>query len=164
MTSRSAIENFLSSFSHSLSPVQGIIRKRKRPFRAVSSYFLLPKQLCRKRPSALRVPRPHHREGFLRHGDSLGNVLVGEGVVNEVVVMSSEEHAPLHALGDPLLMEHQAGIVRQAQIEQADINRQLSGIETLLLYAEPQYANISSSLVRELRHFGRNADEFLVKA
>ena len=48
--------------------------------------------------------------------------------------------------------------------EQADINRQLSGIETLLLYAEPQYANISSSLVRELRHFGRNADEFLVKA
>lgn len=48
--------------------------------------------------------------------------------------------------------------------EQADINRQLSGIETLLLYAEPQYANISSSLVRELRYFGRNADEFLVKA
>lgn len=48
--------------------------------------------------------------------------------------------------------------------EQADINRQLSGIETLLLYAEPQYANISSSLVRELRHFGRNTDEFLVKA
>ena len=48
--------------------------------------------------------------------------------------------------------------------EQADINRQLSGIETLLLYAEPQYANISSSLVRELRHFGRNADEFLLKA
>ena len=48
--------------------------------------------------------------------------------------------------------------------EQADINRQLSGIVTLLLYAEPQYANISSSLVRELRHFGRNADEFLVKA
>lgn len=48
--------------------------------------------------------------------------------------------------------------------EQADINRQLLGIETLLLYAEPQYANISSSLVRELRHFGRNADEFLVKA
>ena len=48
--------------------------------------------------------------------------------------------------------------------EQADINRHLSGIETLLLYAEPQYANISSSLVRELRHFGRNADEFLVKA
>ena len=48
--------------------------------------------------------------------------------------------------------------------EQADINRQLSGIETLLLYAEPQYANISSSLVRERRHFGRNADEFLVKA
>ena len=48
--------------------------------------------------------------------------------------------------------------------EQADINRQLSGIETLLLYAEPQYANISSSLVRELRHLGRNADEFLVKA
>lgn len=40
--------------------------------------------------------------------------------------------------------------------EQADINRQLSGIETILLFAEPQYASISSSLVRELIAHGKD--------
>jgi len=47
--------------------------------------------------------------------------------------------------------------------EQADINRQLSGIETLLLIAEPDKANISSSLVRELIHFGKDVSEFIPK-
>ena len=45
--------------------------------------------------------------------------------------------------------------------EQADINRQIGGIETLLLYAEPQYESVSSSMVRELIHFGRDVSEFL---
>ncbi len=47
--------------------------------------------------------------------------------------------------------------------EQADINRQLCGVETILLYAEPQYESVSSSLVRELIHFGKNVQEFLPK-
>jgi len=47
--------------------------------------------------------------------------------------------------------------------EQADINRQISGgeIETILLYAEPQYASVSSSMVRELQHFGVDVSPFL---
>lgn len=45
--------------------------------------------------------------------------------------------------------------------EQADINRRIGGIETVLFYAEPQYESVSSSLVRELAHFGRSVDEFL---
>ncbi len=45
--------------------------------------------------------------------------------------------------------------------EQADINRQLSGVETLLLLAEPHLSAVSSSLVRELRHFGRDVSIFL---
>ena len=40
--------------------------------------------------------------------------------------------------------------------EQADINRMLGGIETILLFAEPRYAGISSSLVRELMAHGRD--------
>ena len=47
--------------------------------------------------------------------------------------------------------------------EQADINRQISDIETILLFAEPQYASVSSSVVRELQHFGRDVSEFLPK-
>ncbi len=43
----------------------------------------------------------------------------------------------------------------------ADVNRQLSGIETVLLFTEPQYAHISSSIVRELLHFGKDISSFL---
>ena len=47
--------------------------------------------------------------------------------------------------------------------EQADINRQISGgqVETLLLYAEPQFSSVSSSMVRELQHFGLDVTPFL---
>ena len=45
--------------------------------------------------------------------------------------------------------------------EQADVNRRIGGIDTLLLYAEPQYESVSSSMVRELIHFGRDVSEFL---
>jgi len=47
--------------------------------------------------------------------------------------------------------------------EQADINRRIGGIDTLLMYSEPQYESVSSSMVRELIHFGKSADEFLPK-
>ena len=46
---------------------------------------------------------------------------------------------------------------------QADINRELSGMETILLYSEPQYSSISSSMVRELQHFGVDVTPFLPK-
>lgn len=46
--------------------------------------------------------------------------------------------------------------------EQADINRQISGgIETLLLFAEPELASVSSSMVRELKHFSVDVSPYL---
>ena len=45
--------------------------------------------------------------------------------------------------------------------EQADINRRIGGIDTLLLYAAPDMASVSSSLVRELIHFGKDVSDFL---
>ena len=45
--------------------------------------------------------------------------------------------------------------------EQADINRQLSGVETLLLYSDPRYSSVSSSMVRELIHFGQDVSSYL---
>ena len=45
--------------------------------------------------------------------------------------------------------------------EQADINRQIGGVETLLLYADARYASVSSSMVRELLHFGQDVTGFL---
>lgn len=43
----------------------------------------------------------------------------------------------------------------------ADINRQLSGIETVLLYTLPQHAAVSSSVVRELQSYGVDVTQFL---
>lgn len=45
--------------------------------------------------------------------------------------------------------------------EQADINRQLTGIETVLLFAEAGMESISSSVVRELTHFGKDVRKFI---
>lgn len=43
----------------------------------------------------------------------------------------------------------------------ADINRQLSGIETILLFTEPELTSVSSSVVRELLSFGKDVSHFL---
>lgn len=45
--------------------------------------------------------------------------------------------------------------------EQADINRMIGGVETLLLIADPKLSSVSSSMVRELIHFGRDTSEFI---
>jgi pantetheine-phosphate adenylyltransferase len=43
----------------------------------------------------------------------------------------------------------------------AEANKQLSGIETLLLYTRPEYAHISSTLVRDLHAHGKDIAAFL---
>jgi len=51
----------------------------------------------------------------------------------------------------------------ESEREQADVNRRLTGIETILLLAEPGMEAVSSSTVRELRSFGRDVTAFLPK-
>lgn len=45
--------------------------------------------------------------------------------------------------------------------EQADMNRRIGGVDTLLLLAQPEYSGITSAIVRELIHFGKDVSEFL---
>lgn len=45
--------------------------------------------------------------------------------------------------------------------EMADVNLKLSGLETVILLTRPELATVSSSLVRELAHFGRDVTEFI---
>lgn len=44
----------------------------------------------------------------------------------------------------------------------ADINRAISGIDTVILFAEPELSMVSSSMVRELRRYGRDVADFVV--
>ena len=45
----------------------------------------------------------------------------------------------------------------------ADINRKLTGIETILLFTEPEMSCVSSTIVRELMHYGKDVSCFLPK-
>ncbi len=45
--------------------------------------------------------------------------------------------------------------------EMGEINRRLSGLETVLLLARPELAYISSSMVRELKAFGKDISTYL---
>lgn len=49
------------------------------------------------------------------------------------------------------------------ELQMADVNRLLSGIETVVLFAEADKVEISSSLVRELQQFGKDVSEYLPK-
>ena len=48
--------------------------------------------------------------------------------------------------------------------EQAELNRRMTGIETILLYADPALAAISSSAVRQLDYFNKDISWMLPKA
>ncbi|MDR3338517.1 MAG: pantetheine-phosphate adenylyltransferase [Candidatus Symbiothrix sp.] len=43
----------------------------------------------------------------------------------------------------------------------ADVNREISGIETFVLFTEPAYTHISSSIVRELLLYGKPVSGFV---
>ncbi len=43
----------------------------------------------------------------------------------------------------------------------ADINKRLSSIETVLLFTEPQYSTVSSTIVRDLLNYGKDVAAFL---
>ena len=43
----------------------------------------------------------------------------------------------------------------------ADVNRQISGIDTFILFTEPKHAHISSSIVRELLSHGKDVSMFV---
>ena len=43
----------------------------------------------------------------------------------------------------------------------ADINRRLTGVETIILFTEPEWAFISSTMVKELKHFGKDISPYI---
>ncbi len=47
------------------------------------------------------------------------------------------------------------------ELQMADVNRLLAGIETVVLFADADKVEISSSLVRELQHFGKDISDYL---
>lgn len=50
------------------------------------------------------------------------------------------------------------------EMQMAQMNAAMTGVETLLMPAAPQWAYVSSSLVREIARFGRDISEFTTPA
>ncbi len=55
--------------------------------------------------------------------------------------------------------------VRDFEYEEtiADINRKLAGVETILLFTEPELTSVSSTIVRELLSYGKDVSPFIPK-
>ena len=47
------------------------------------------------------------------------------------------------------------------EMHMAEINRRLSGIETVLLYTLPEFSHISSTIVRELYNYSQDVSDYL---
>ena len=47
--------------------------------------------------------------------------------------------------------------------EQADMNLQVGGIDTLIMYCRPELASVSSSMVRTFQYFGKDYEQFIPK-
>lgn len=45
----------------------------------------------------------------------------------------------------------------------ADMNRVIAGVETIILFTEPELTHISSTIVRELLNFGHDVSKFIPK-
>ena len=62
-------------------------------------------------------------ECILCNINGVSNILIGQGRIDEMVVVARKEYAALDHLGDPLLMKHEGIVIGKAQIEQ----RRLAG-------------------------------------
>lgn len=49
----------------------------------------------------------------------------------------------------------------EAERALADMNRNISGVETVIFYTLPEYGSISSTVVRELERYGHDVSQFL---
>ena len=65
----------------------------------------------------------HNAKGVLGNVDGQLNIILGNRGIHKVIVVRRQEQPAADALGNPLLVEHQAFIVGNAQIEQ----RRLAG-------------------------------------
>ena len=78
-----------------------------------------------------------------------------EAYANLTVDFAKERHASFIIRG--------IRTVRDFEYEEtiADINRKLAGIDTILLFTEPELTAISSTIVRELLQYGKDVSAFL---
>ena len=91
--------------------------------------------------------------------------LFGEIVIGEVILWSGLTVDAARREGAQFLLRGVRSVVDfEYERQLADINRNISGIESVLIYALPELASVSSSMVRELAGYGVDVSEYLPSA
>lgn len=93
----------------------------------------------------------NNRESLVGDVDRFRDIGIGESGVDEVVVMIGKEDSALDALGDPLLMEHQRGIVRDSEVEQRGDARDAQIESVLVSGGNETFLELRSLLDQHLR-------------
>ena len=116
-------------------------------------------------------------ESLLRRGLTLfDRIIIGVGI-NEYKRMEQSTEKRIAALrklfaGDERIQvegHHARFILRgirsikdyEYEMNIADLNRRLTGVETIILFTEPEWAFISSTMVKELMHFGKDISPYI---
>lgn len=107
--------------------------------------------------------KPDDREHAEQAAEAIRRVFAGDSRIDVVVYDNLTVDAAAEAGACALLRGVRSTRDFDYERDLADVNRQLSGIETVLLYSLPELAAVSSSIVRELASYGRDVDAFLPK-
>ena len=94
------------------------------------------------------MPIVANGEGFIGDLHRLCDIRIGQGCVDEVIVMVGEIHAPFHTFRYPFLMEGKGRIIRDAEIEQGGDARHVQ-IEGIVLCGGDQTAAVLSPFFRK---------------
>lgn len=106
-------------------------------------------------------------QGFLSHADRLELLQELTTDIRHVAIV------PISGLVADYVKETKVDLLLRSLRSDKDLeremamaiaNRQLAGVETLFLLSDPRYAHISSTLVREIAHFGGSLESFVPPA
>ena len=111
----------------------------------------------------VNASKPDDREHAEDAAKAIRDIFVGNDRIEVVVYDCLTVYAAAKAGATALLRGVRSTRDFDYERDLADVNRQLSGIETVLLYSLPELAAVSSSIVRELASYGRDVNAFLPK-
>lgn len=107
------------------------------------------------------VRKPESKEDTDRRADAIREIFAEEPRVEVVCYGTLTTEAAKAAGADSLLRGVRNCTDFDYERSIAEVNRRLSGLDTILLFSLPEHDCISSSMVRELRAFGADTTPYL---
>lgn len=101
-------------------------------------------------------------DAAIRRAEAISRHYAGEPRVEVTQYSTLTADAARLAGADVLLRGVRSVKDFEYERDMADVNRRISGMETVLLIADPEMSSVSSSVVRELESFGRDVSAWKI--